>query len=653
MNLEREAKETILKELTKIGYLGYEAERPTLDNRRAFAKTPIFQKLRKNELTNEEFAFIMNNFIFEGREISEFIVKFVKDLTLSKFIEIGGLDYMVLHNHNLGRLTHSIIRHLLDNIKMENYSEEMSELLDYVENSERLAENLSETKDLLMYIIQTLIDNETAHTHNNREIQQTKVEILEDNYKRIFNLLTNKERYELTAGVRTFYKLSFMYDVDEVDFFDFVRYIKNEDQEETLEFLVNIASMPYIDFEVVKDFIRSNHTLDENTKVLLLYFAATANKLDPTANIAEILNYIEAYHTPTNPEMTKAQLFALITRNKFSDMDRFSERLAKDLIEEEANREIRQEFFDKYYAKLNGVQDYRLYDAKLQMMVLLNLGDRATAELIKELLKECTSYNGMCAKFKCNPADKTTYPGPLTLNAIVGEGYTHIFGWNEDNIKDELEPLSNEERTKLIFEKHLRRAVSDLPITWEMANSSKFLASVFKHLKHQPFWIDKLLSKMNLRNIGFRKYMQVLEDKTRESGYSTHRHMPPTFRQIRPVLVDIPEVIIEIAPESELYMYRHKINSNQLLKSKHCPFSIIKFYLNSIDKAVCNEDHILGLKHAIVSGLEDNNNLTTEERVEVLTRIGYDKRLPHPLYNVKNQDLTVADFQSYYRKVRG
>ena len=88
MILEKDNTELILNELNEIAdFDENESSSPIIKERRAFAKTMTFRKLRQNHLTEEEIKFMLEHFTFQGVEVSNLIAENIKDLTLDKFLK--------------------------------------------------------------------------------------------------------------------------------------------------------------------------------------------------------------------------------------------------------------------------------------------------------------------------------------------------------------------------------------------------------------------------------------------------------------------------------------------------------------------------------------------------------------------------------------
>ena len=83
--------ELILNELNEIAdFDENESSSPIIKERRSFAKTMTFRKLRQGHLTEEELRFMLEHFTFQGLEVSNLIADNIKDLTIDKFLKIGG-----------------------------------------------------------------------------------------------------------------------------------------------------------------------------------------------------------------------------------------------------------------------------------------------------------------------------------------------------------------------------------------------------------------------------------------------------------------------------------------------------------------------------------------------------------------------------------
>ena len=171
------------------------------------------------------------------------------------------------------------------------------------------------------------------------------------------------------------------------------------------------------------------------------------------------------------------------------------------------------------------------------------------------------------------------------------------------------------------------------------------------------------MEMINIKNIGFKKYMNILEDIQRNSN-NDRLFVSNKFGYIENTFAAFYQKALRFATESEINMYKHKIPTSLLLSSRYCTYKVFDYFLKRIESNKVSKDVVFDVIPAIVRGVRNNEKLTQEQQIDILVRIGK-KPFVLSFYNVKNlksktiifnvvnsENLTVKDFQNYYSKIR-
>ena len=204
MTLKGDAINTMKEELNSItdnnpteGTLG------VISNRRAFAKTETYRKLRKNELSNEEIYFLLNNYRYGSQEIAEFLVDAISDFTAEKLVAIGGLESILSQSPYKSSPYRDLTNALVDKFKMDNPSKSLNVILEYLTTSEKVSSDIMGANDIMDVIIgrrfiphinKVPVPKRNQAVYNEEEKELIKA--IKDNYSLIFNLTNNRQKRE-------------------------------------------------------------------------------------------------------------------------------------------------------------------------------------------------------------------------------------------------------------------------------------------------------------------------------------------------------------------------------------------------------------------------------------------------------------------------
>ena len=147
INIMKEELNSIIDNSSTEGTLG------VISNRRAFAKTETYHKLRKNELSNEEIYFLLNNYRYGSKEIAEFLVDAISDFTAEKLVAIGGIESILSELSDESSSCRDLTNALVDKFKMDNPSKSLNVILKYLTTAEKVSSDIMGANDIMDIII--------------------------------------------------------------------------------------------------------------------------------------------------------------------------------------------------------------------------------------------------------------------------------------------------------------------------------------------------------------------------------------------------------------------------------------------------------------------------------------------------------------------
>ena len=159
INIMKEELDSITDNNPTGGTLG------VISNRRAFAKTETYHKLRKNELSNEEIYFLLNNYRYGSKEIAEFLVDAISDFTAEKLVAIGGIESILSQLSDESSPYWDLTSALIDKFEMDNPSKSLNVILKYLTTAEKVSSDVIRANDIMNIIIERRFN-----PHINREL---------------------------------------------------------------------------------------------------------------------------------------------------------------------------------------------------------------------------------------------------------------------------------------------------------------------------------------------------------------------------------------------------------------------------------------------------------------------------------------------------
>lgn len=662
MILEKDNTELILNELNEIAdFDENESSSPIIKERRSFAKTMTFRKLRQGHLTEEELRFMLEHFTFQGLEVGNLIADNVKDLTIDKFLKIGGVEYVYARGEEQRRGNRELVYSLLNKIKLKNKTEDLSKLLTYVQGKERFKESYNETLEIVSLFIERLYISGYDIRSARYKKKLEEIEAIKNNYAVLYDIINNKSNYKSNTPF-TRYDLN-MPIRRNIEFENIMDTFGDKIGSEITSLLRGMRKMPFSDFSFGVKFITENIGMPDLAKLTTLYAILVSENLDPLLDMHSALVYAEHYHARIETQTSLDQILGVAINGRFDFLDNFAERILNDnFVSLDRSREIYKNYFE-------AIAVTRRHDAslfRLKVMIDLRLTDNEIAEAVQAMIDNGDGMYVITESFKCDPRFSWSYPGERTLKKILfnslkkAERSYHSFN---------MEDVTEDTVTEKFYNDYLNSYNGRVIMTWKMASNPKFIQQTLAKLSEFSYTQRMFIDQINFKAIGFKRFMQILENVQREGRGSFHSDCSVSHYGFKTIhFTAVPASILETATQEELVMYKHKIKESVLLQSPHTPFEVVKFYLDIIDKKFLPDHRADDLKNFIVQGLSVNTTLTTEEQVETMAKIGT-KRYVNRFQRMKaveskvntykidisipnKEMITVEDFHNYYSKVR-
>ncbi len=656
INIMKEELNSIIDNSFTEGTLG------VITNRRAFAKTETYRKLRKNELSNEEIYFLLNNYRYGSKEIAEFLVDAIPDFTAEKLVAIGGLESILSELSYESSFYWDLTNALIDKFKMDNPSKSLNVILKYLTTAEKISSDIIKANDIMNIIINRRfnphMDRDSVPPPVYNEEEKELIIAIKDNYSLIFNLTSNRQKREKEKKGLVYYKRLLWGD----DLNNISRYISDNysDQvSETATFLIRtLRKCPYIEIDFVIDYINTQIKLPKEVQLIVLYTLLCSRNLDPIIDFDKALKYCENLYEKSGISKGLHEILALVTEGNARNFDIFIERVSNlnDITKERSN-----EIYKYYFKNQSKRSNIIIKTLKLKAMIGLKVSDLEIAEEVRRLRQRGVSIYHITSNFHCNPEKPYTYPGFYTMKEIIGSIDDDMLPCERGH--NDFANMSYKDLIQEFFFKNYIIFNGKIVITWRMANDPSFIKSSLMELSNHSYRMRHVMEMINIKNIGFKKYMDILEDIQRNSN-NNRLFVSNEFGYTKNTFKGFYQDALRFATESEINMYKHKIPTSLLLSSRYCTYEVFDYFLKRIESNKVNRDVASDVISAIVEGIRNNRKLTQEQQIDILVRIG-EKPFTARFYNVKNskpktitfnvinsENLTVKDFQNYYNKIR-
>lgn len=635
-----------------------------ISNRRAFAKTETYRKLKKNELSNEEMYFLLNNYRYGSEEIAEFLVDAIPDFTAEKLVAIGGLESILTQTSSELNYFWHLTNALVDKFKMDNPSKSLNVILKYLTAAEKVSSDIMGVNNAMNIIIEKrfnpdinrkLVPKRNQPVYNEKE--KELIIAIKDNYSLIFNLTSNRQKREEEKGFADLKWILWGNNLKNIS-----RYISNNYSNQVSKmacFLINtFRKCPFIEIDFVIDYINTQTKLPKEVQLIVLYTLLCSQNLDPIIDFDKALKYCENLYEKSGISKGLHEILALVTEEDINSFDVFIERVSNlNNITKERSNEIY-----KYYFKNQSKRNSTFAESlKLKAMIGLKLSDLEIAEEVRRLSQRGANTYCITSNFHCNPEKPYTYPGFYTMKEIMILGLTNMSPYKRE--RKNFANMSYKDLVQEFFFKNCKTFDGKIVITWKMANDPSFIKSLLMELNDHFYKIEQIMEMINIKNIGFKKYIGILEDIQRSSN-NDRLFVSNEFGYIKNTFAAFHQKALRFATESEINMYKHKIPTSLLLSSRYCTYEVFDYFLKRIESNKVSKDVVFDVISAIVRSVRNNEKLTQEQQIDILVRIGK-KPFVSRFYNVKDlksktitfnvansENLTVKDFQNYYSKIR-
>ncbi len=635
-----------------------------INNRRAFAKTETYRKLRKNELSNEEMYFLLNNYRYGSQEIAEFLVDAISDFTVEKLIAIGGIESLLSQSPNELSFYPDLSNALIGKFKIDNPSKSLQVILEHLTAVERASSDIMGVSNIMDLIIKKRFNphinrglvyerDQLAYNEKDKEL----LIAIKDNYSLIFNLMSKRLKEEEKHFVHL--GIGFLWSHNTNDVSKYISDNYSDQVSEMASFLIKtIRECPFIEIDFVIDYINTQTDLPKEVQLIVLYTLLCSDDLDPMIDFDKALKYCENLYKKSDISKGLHEILTLASEGSVGNFGNFITRVSNlNGVTKERSNAIYEYYFKNQSGKTNAVTE----TLKLKAMVGLKVSDLEIAEEVRSLNQRGASPYYITSEFSCDPEKPYSYPGPHTMKEIMIMELT-----NMPSHKRGRQDYANMSYKDLIQEFFFMDYVTfnrGVVMTWRMANNPSFIKSLFGELTHYSYRMRHIMEVINVKNIGFKKYMEILEDIQRNSN-NNRLFYSNEFGYTRDTFAAFYHKALKFATESEINMYKHKIPTGILLSSRYCTYEVFDYFLKRIESNKVNKNVAFDVVTSVIRGVKNNKKLTQEQQIDILVRIG-EKPLMLSFYSVNNskpkritfdvvnsENLTVKDFQNYYSKIR-
>jgi len=587
----------------------------------------------------------------------------ISDFTAEKLVAIGGLESILTQTSNRFNYFWDLTNALIDNFKMDNPSKSLNVILKYLTTAEKVSSDIMGVSDVMDIIIERrfnpdinkgLVPKSNQPVYNEKE--KELIIAIKDNYSLIFNLISNREK---TIDKKYADMKWFLWKTRDLNIIS--RYISDNYSNQVSKMtcsLINIfRKCPYIEIDFVIDYINTQTKLPKEVQLIVLYTLLCSQNLDPIIDFDKALKYCENLYKKSGISKGLHEILALVTKGDINNFDIFIERVSNlnNITKERSN-----EIYKYYFKNQSKTNDTFIETLKLKAMINLKVSDLEIAEEVRRLNQMGINTYYITSKFQCNPEKPYTYPGFHTMKEIMISELTNM------NLciyeREHYANMSYKDLVQEFFFKYCKNFYGKILITWKMANNPSFIKFLLMELNNRPY---EMAQMVNIKNIGFKKYMDILEDIQRNSN-NDRLFVSNEFGYIKNRFEAFHQKALRFATESEINMYKNKIPTSLLLSSKYCTYEVFDYFLKRIESNKVSKDVVSDTISAIIRGIKNNKKLTQEQQIDILVRIGKKPFVSESkFYNVKDlksktiifnivnsENLTVKDFQNYYSKIR-
>lgn len=614
----------------------------------AFRKSLSYRALRKNQLSKTEMS-VFFHYVYTNEDIVALIMSKIKNLDIIKGIEYGIINSMCITNSLLAG--HFLEKFFVLNTKIESSGKDLETFIQFF--NYRKIYNKSTTYDINVFT--NLIAELWFGKQLDFEARQRKENllILKKYYKEVFDYIQSVEprlpRLSIDSSGENYPKpFSMEYTKNKLVFnIKPIEVSKNyesfKNKQKINEILAMFIKCPYLDIDFANSLIDEFSLFAPVEKLYLKLSFLMHSEADPFIDLYKEFKKISCLHSIWGIDIPLPTLTTMVMNHYTVDMKRFNLRL-NNLIK--LSREEKKNLYIRFFhlETLNN-EAVNKYEERLKLMIFLGTDDIVIANFIQFLFDEGQLQTfHLNDVYPCINSKRETYPGIQTLKIIAAKELSQLFNPNPT--------ITTEELWDKYYNVNFSTMNPQSFLTWKMANSTKFLKKIIFSSKINPPRKRNLMASMNLNNIGFKRYLILLEDYSRLKA--------------RKFFSEVSRNSLKFATKTELYMYKNKIPAFTLLGSKSINYKVIDYFLFLKAK---HELHNIGIyidMSPLNHGLMKNKNISKIELVDILERLNNIEKSCF-LYSVRSvldesgtlsinilgqesNILSVKDFCDYYDK---
>lgn len=640
-----------------------------------FSATDTYKAFRKGEISDEGIYFMFTNFAFGGEEVSSLVVSKIRNLTVEKAIKLGVIDNLLIFGEDSDRHTHVLQYFLTAAIKVSDYDKELDYLLTVFEDRLKNGTNKRRDKHVLTHFLKTfwygLKSDWGANPSSERDANKKEnIKTLKKYYQRIYDYFNEEYFYVPKNPIRSFtldleprgftfnlepraskpsnYDSMFSYNYDPEFSFGSTaptKEINPANKDEVKDILSGIDRCPYVDFEFLLEKMNVDKKFNAEDKIYVMLTALSMYSLDPTLDFDKKLRKIEMLSGLWGTDSKMSDILHIIFfQGSYGQLSSFTQKIL-DLKDLPKSRQS--DIYNLYFKNLNVRGIYGGFRHKLRIMIEFKLSDDKMAEFIQESFDNGDNVLDIKEEFACSPLRRHTYPGFKSLMLMI---------------KQEMASYSRYPETtdELILDRYFfnptTRLNDDSLITWKMANDPEFMRKIINSDRINSTRLNLIIAKMNLANLGFNTYMNMLEDKNRKEGQTKFNRTSKNA--------------LRFATKSEIFMYKNKMDPAMLASAASTDYKVLQHLIK-----ISNFKSMRGvgreIRAQISNGLTKNKALSAEEMISIMVELGSkDTKIVRRVFNTNrinerpntmniqlnvasNKTLTVKDFSDYYDKIGG
>lgn len=636
-----------------------------------FSATDTYKAFRKGEISDEGIYFMFTNFAFDGEEVSSLVISKIRNLTIEKAIKLGVIDNLLIFGGDGDRYTHALQYFLTAAIKVSDYDKELDYLLTVFEDRLKNEMNRRRDKHVLTHFLKTfwygLKSDWGINPFSEQDVNKKEnIKILKKYYERIYDYFNEEYLYVPKNPIRSFTldlepRASISRNYDSIFSYNYApefsfgstaptKEIHPANKDEVKDILSGVDRCPYVDFEFLLEKMNLDKKFNAEDKIYVMLTALSMDSLDPTLDFDKKLRKIEMLSGLWGTDSKMSDILRIIfSQGSYGQLSSFTQKILglKGLPK---NRQS--DIYNLYFKNLSVEGIYGGFRHKLRIMIEFKLSDDKIARFIQESFGNGDSVFDIKEEFACSPLRRHTYPGFKSLMLMIRQEIASYGRYPE--------PLDRRFSDELILDRYFFNPTTRLNdnslITWKMANDPEFMRKIINSDRIDSSRLNLIIAKMNLANLGFNTYMNMLEDKNRKEGQTKFNRTSKNA--------------LRFATKSEIFMYKNKMDASMLASAASTDYKVLQHLIK-----ISNFKSMRGvgreIRAQISNGLTKNKVLSAEEMISIMVELGSkDTRIVGRVFNTNrinerpntkniqlnvtsNKALTVKDFSDYYDKIGG